>query len=445
MLPTTIIETCWPTIEKFTDLESTISLSSTCRSLHSLIIVAATHKVKVTHFQVCNLPKPDNDDILIPRDYTTAHLRIPLYTSQALSHIHFPSLIKLHIDFPLSRRRQYTGDTSSDYVEDVHSPFLILASQLGMSASNKLKSLYLNCNRLMQYEAGGRLEATYEIFGQNLSRCCNELEELHIVNTGMVRGYNVSMYSVGLTIALASILKRKKDKIRNFEYEVCGRPLKHRQYGGYSKANRDLFGAVLQSTKLERLCIKCSPDHFRDFVRAVDAMERKATTSICDLTLMGGIVHYPADIRLEVDRITISDSFITQVCHMLDHFSQCRSLRRLRLGIPKECWREPHTLDAVTNLLSYQQDLEAVLLNFLGFDDKEGKVLKCMSDILSRLALNGCNIFRLYCLKNVDEARLRELSDCMEDLGFAMFLRTDRDITFINNEQAWRRNVSFLL
>ena len=179
MLSTTsIIETCWPTIETFTDLESAISLSATCLSLHSLLIDAATHKVKVTHFQVCNLPQPDNNNrsiipIRIPRDYTTAHIRLPHYTVHALSHIHFPSLAKLHIDFPLARRRQgVTGDARSDYIEDVCSAFPILASQLGASACNKLTSLYLNCNRLMQYETGGHLESTYEIFGRNLSRCC---------------------------------------------------------------------------------------------------------------------------------------------------------------------------------------------------------------------------------------------------------------------------------
>lgn len=104
-----------------------------------------------------------------------------------------------------------TGDARSDYIEDVCSAFPILASQLGASACNKLTSLYLNCNRLMQYETGGHLESTYEIFGRNLSRCCPELEELRVVNTGTVRGQNTPMYSVGLTIAFVSTIRRRKD------------------------------------------------------------------------------------------------------------------------------------------------------------------------------------------------------------------------------------------
>lgn len=259
-----------------------------------------------------------------------------------------------------------TGDARSDYIEDVCSAFPILASQLGASACNKLTPLYLNCNRLMQYETGGHLESTYEIFGRNLSRCCPELEELRVVNTGTVRGQNTPMYSVGLTIALVSTLRRRKDMIRNFEYEVCGRPLLHRQYemgGGiniFTKTNCDLFGAVLQSTKLEQLCVKCSFSHFCDFVR-VAAMEKKAT-SIRDLTIVC------RDIQA-YERIN-DNFFIPQVGLMLDHFSECRSLQRFHLQIPNPCWRESQTLDALMNLLTNQPDLQAVELWFSGFDDR---------------------------------------------------------------------------
>ena len=266
----------------------------------------------------------------------------------------------------------------------------------------------------MQYETGGHLESTYEIFGQNLSRCCTDLKELSIVNTGMVRGQNTPMYSVGLTIALVSTLKRRKDTIRNFEYEVCGRPLLHRQYemgGGmniFTKTNCDLFGAVLQSTKLERLCVKCSFSHFCDFVR-VAAMEEKAT-SIHDLTIVCR--------DIQAYERNSDNFFIPQVGLMLDHFSECRCLRRLHLQIPNACWGESQTLEALTNLLTNQPDLQVVELRFSGFDDREGRLLKFMVDMLARLAFDGCNMFRLFGLVNVDETQLLDLTRCMEALGF---------------------------
>lgn len=385
--------------------------------------------MKVAHFQVYNLPHPDNVDrsISIPRNYTTAHIRIPHYTSHALSHIHFPSLTKLHIDFPLTRKRQVaTGDAHSDLIEDVQSIFPILATQLGAHACNKLQHLYLNCNRLMQYEKGGYLASTYEIFGQNLSRCCNELKEVTIVNTGTVRGVNTPMYSVGLTNALVSMLKRRKDTIQKFDYEVRGLPILHHHYtvtGGAnvsSDTNCDLFDAVLQLTKLERLCIKCSFGHFFDFVKAT-AREKTGVKTIRDLAIVC------QDIE-EYERN--HDSF--QIVPMLDHFTEYRSIQRLYLKIPSPCWREAQTLEALANLLLNQPELISVRLWFPGFDDKEGKIIKCMSDILPKLALNSCNDIRLSGLSNVDYTQLFKLKDCMEKLRFAcLFERSLPVIGFI--------------
>jgi len=423
MMSTAAIEMCWPTIETFIDLESAISLSSTCRSLHSLIIDVATHKAKVTHFQVCNLPPPDNNDISvigIPRDYTTAHIRIPHYVSHALSHIHFPSLSKLHLDFPLTRKRHATGDAHSDYIEDVHtSAFPILASQLGAHACNKLTSLYLNCNRLLQYERGGCLDTTYEIFGQSLSRCCTELEELSIVNTGIVRGENTPMYSVGLASALVSTLKRRKDMIRKFDYEVYGRPLLFNRFGEGAntdiirKTNCDVFSAVLQSTKLEQLCIKCSAGPYRDLVRAAtickaeNGSREKKSSSIRDLSIL----------CLET-RVCNGNYIMPPVGPLLDHFSDCKCLQTLYLTLPKPCWRESQTLEALTNLLTNKPELLRVGLSFSGLDDREGKVLEYLSGILAQLALGSVNIFDFGGLLNVDEARLLKLIQGMEKLGF---------------------------
>ncbi len=380
--------------------------------------------MKVTHFQVYNLPHPDNNNrsISIPPNYKTAHIRIPHYTSHALSYIHFPSLTKLHIDFPLTRKRQVaTGDARSDLIEDVQVIFPILVTQLGAHACNKIRHLYLNCNRLMQYEKGGHLACTYEIFGQNLSRCCNELKELTIVNTGTVRGVNTPMYSVGLTTALVSTLKRRKDMLQNFDYEVCGKPILYDHYtmrGGTnisSETNCDLFGAVLQLTKLERLCIKCSLGHFFDFVKA--AAKEKKSSSIRDLTI---VCHDIQEYERNYD--------IFQVGPMLDHFAEYRYIQKLDLKIPSPCWRESQTLEALANLLMNQPELVLIRLCFSGFDDREGKIIKCMSDILPKLALNRCNDIQLLGISNVDETQLVKLK-CMGKLGF-MYVRVRTAIGF---------------
>lgn len=298
----------------------------------------------------------------------------------------------------------------------MQSIFPILVTQLGAHACNKLQHLYLNCNRLMQYEKGGHLASTYEIFGRNLSRCCNELKELTVVNTGTVRGVNTPMYSVGLTNALVSTLKRRKDTIRNFDYEVCGKPILHHHYtmrGGAnisSEAHSDLFTAALQLTKLERLCIKCSLGHFFDFVKAA-AREKKSFPLSCELRDLTIVCQ-------DIQQYRNYGSF--QVDPMLDHFAQYRSIQRLYLKIPS---RESQTLEALANLLINQPELTSVVLCFSGFDDREEKIVKCMSDILPRLALKSCNDIQLLGLSNDDVMQLVKLVDRMEKLGFRSMLR----------------------
>ncbi len=285
----------------------------------------------------------------------------------------------------------------------------------------------------MQYEKFGHLAATYEIFGQNLSRCCNELKELIVINTGTVRGVNTPMYSVGLTNALVSTLKRRKDTLQMFDYEVRGLPILHHQSTVRSAANVssdtncNLFGAVLQLTKLERLCLRFSFGHLVDFVKAT-TREKTGGKTIRDLVITC------QDIQ-EYDRN--HDSF--QIAPMLDHFAEYRSIQRLYLMIPSPCWRESGTLEALASLLINQPDLTSVRLWFSGFDDTEGKIIKCMSDILPKLALNGCNEFRLTGLSNVDVYEVSKLKECVEKMGVTFLFDPSIRVIGFTRVQSKRR------
>ena len=379
--------------------------------------------MKVTHFQVCNLPHPEQPSYTIgnnyttdiPRDYTTSHIRIPHYTSHALNSIHFPSLHKLHLDFPLSKKRHaVTGDARSDYIEDVHtSAFPTLATHLAYATN--LTSLHLNINRLLQYEKGGFLESTYEVFGENLC-WCTKLEELCIVNSGMVRGENTPMYSVGLANALVSTLKRRRDTLRVF-YKVSGRPLLRDRFANdiSSRTNCRVFSAFVQSANLEKLHITCSLGPYCDFVTACNAENdngKKKPASIRDLTIE---CHQIYDVEEE-------NLIIPPVGPMLNYFSECHSLQRLFLNMPKSCWGEPQTLDALTNLLTGKPELLRVSLYFSGYDDREGNLVKCLSDVLPQLVVNSTNMTDILLLNFffVDEILCNKFTSCMEKLGFVL-------------------------
>ena len=388
MLSTTAIEACWLTIEPLADLESIISLSSTCRSLRDLLFDATTNKVKVTHFKVCNLPPPV--DIDIPRNSITAPLRIPHYTSQALNHIHFSSLLRLHLDFPLSKKRHAaTGDDRLDFIEDVHtSSFPTFVFQLGVS-ENKLVSLHLNCSRLMQFEK--YLEFAYEVFGQNLSRCCPKLEELSVVNTGRVIGGNDPVYSAGLAMSLVPTLKKRKNTLRMFQYESLGEPLPlDRPISSLrtflsgvtpnnfaSDSNRELFNNVLRCTNLECLHLKCSSSSYRDFaLGAAEAMSecqtenqttRRKPSSIRNLK----IISYDGGIERN----------LPSASSILEYFSGCHSLYTLQLRLPRVCWYESQTLEALKKLLIGKRELQRVDICFSKFDF--GKLCEFLLEIIT--------------------------------------------------------------
>ena len=403
----TVIETCWSTIETFTDLESTILLSRTCRSLHSLIVDATTRKIKVTHFQVVNLPPPegnnnhlvgldDDGSIDIPRNYTTAHIRIPHYTSHALDNIDFPSLRELHLDFPLSRKRRVIGDNRKDFIEDVHTTaFPTFVTQLAYATN--LQSLHLDINRLLQHEKGGVLESLYERFGENLVRCSNTLEELSIVNTGCIRGENHPKYSAAMADALIPTLSR--GKLRVFSYEVSGnnaasfqgRPF-HRPFQApfagltspadaswLSRRNIEAFSAAIQSENLEKLDVDCSFGTFTDFVEATSGCMKPH--SISDLTIC---------CKMPIDGEGMQHIF--RMGPMLDCFSEC-PLREMSLIIP-DCWSDPETLQALTNLVNDKPQLRVLCINFMMFDDRDGKIAKCLEDI-SRAKVSEMGDFKL--------------------------------------------------
>lgn len=420
-----IIETCWSNIETFADLESTISLLQTCRSLHKLLIATATtqsgyNKVKVAHFQIVNLPPPDNfnnSNIDIPRNYTTAHIRIPHYISHALNNIHFPTLQTLHIDFPLTKKRCeiITGDITYDYIEDAHtSAFPIFVTQLAYATN--LTRLHLNINRLLQYEKHGCLEALYEIFGINLSRC-SCLEEMSVVNTGSVKGLNFPMYSDGLANALLPTLQRRRETLRKFSYQVIGQPSSN-HYRRSTMINNDVkpttnakvFRAVLQLVKLEQLCIHCSLDPFCDFASVVAAVaagrssnEKKQQTSISHLTLI-----------CETEERKVST--VQPIGPLMDYFSSCQLLQHIHLELPPDYWGKPETLKALTNLIINKPKLSRLDLNCSESHDVDGNISKWLAAIVTKLTESGVVNSFLFSVKGLSNVDYKQFSNFQESV-----------------------------
>ncbi len=235
------------------------------------------------------------------------------------------------------------------------------------------------------------MESLYERFGENLAKCSNTLEELSIVNMGYILGENHPKYSAALADALIPTLRR--GKLRVFSYKVSGnstasfqgRPF-HRSFQApfvgltsqadaswFSRRNIEAFSAAIQSETLEKLDVDCSFGTFTDFVEAASGCSDRRSTlkpqSINDLNIC---------CKRPIDGEGMRQ--IPRIGLMLDCFSEC-PLQVMSLNIPN-CWSNPEFLQALTNLVNDKPQLRILVINpLMVFDDRDGKVAKCLEDI----------------------------------------------------------------
>ncbi|KAL3779189.1 hypothetical protein HJC23_008060 [Cyclotella cryptica] len=415
----TAIETCLQILETYADLESLISLSQTCHSMRHLLVDNATHEVKISHFEIESFPIPHASSLLPTspeQNWRTASARVPHYLTRALIAIHFPSLRRLHLDFPLTRRRNL------HVVEDVsYAAFPVFVTNLGYACN--LEYLHLDVGRLMAIERTGQLEAIYEVFGQNIQRC-TKLRELSIRNVGVDRCTGPSLYSVALLQALIPLIALRKDDLLTIKVSIARTPSDPIYYQQLSQqgvdVKYDFFVAILSVSCLETLEVDLnSVDHLNALIRAVRCIQEshliKKPSKIKNLK----ICHHPEE-HGDTDF-----SMSTSAIYLLDIFSECYELKHLRLELPLQYWGEGYT--ALKKLLFSKHDLESLSLCFSCYQDVDGKMMTTLVDFcqesLGYKALKELSLFGLFGIK--PESFLH-LEDVMADMGLSISRRREK-------------------
>ena len=437
--PSAII-TCWPIVESFVDFESTIATAQTCRGLHGTIVDADTEKIKVSHFEVHNYP-PSPSSYTASRDAgaKSGIPEIPHYLSRSLNSIHFPSLRRLHLDFPLTKRRNKTGH--DDIIEDVcNSSFPIFATNLAYAKN--LESLYLDASRLMAIERSGHLESLYEILGANLSKC-NKLRELSVRNVGIGRASNDWLYSVAFMRALIPTLKKRKLDLESLQIFIAGIPSDplYERFLSTRGINAifDFFLTALTLKKLETLdfIISSSHNHLNAIIEAAmrlsSSHEMEKPSYIQNLKL--------SYVELGVVDIVHSTA-LSSAAPLLNYFSECNQLRSLFLELPSECWNGCENIQALSNLLSNKPDMTSLTISFACCQDSNGKIVKVLSDFVCRQNRNNSNElckFSVFGLLNADESDLDCLRVLLKESGMACSKYEMRDSSDVG-----RKNVMII-
>ena len=404
-----VVETGWPTIEVFADLESTTAVAQTCRALHRIIVDADSRQLRASHFEVENTPcEPPASGDGPPRNWRTAPARIPHYLSRALNALHFPALRRLRLDFPAARRRRATGGRG-DVVDDAAAVgFPVFASKL--AAARGLEALRLDAGRLVATEPSGRLEAACEIFGDNLGRCAR-LRRLEVRNAGFVRGVARPLYSVALLRALLPTLRKRRLEELTILLEGTPSDVIHSRQLSANGIDPvlDFFGAALSAEQLLNLNLSMaiSMSHLTALIRAAAIHEGPKPTRLRKL-------------RLNYDQQALISPPIEGVtaAPILDHFSFCDHLESIFLNLPRECWEGAESLQALGRLLRSKPHLSSLTISFSFFSDGSGKMVKAIADCIApNISDNTLRSIFIVGLLNANEADVRQLQFSLEHQG----------------------------
>ena len=378
-----IIENCMPILESYTDFESIKSLTQTCHTIHNILVDATTGKMKVSHFEVENFPVPHpstQEPHTIIQNWCTAPARIPHFVTQALNTIHFPTLRCLHIDFPLTRRRNL------NVIEDVScAAFPVFVTNLGYASH--LEFLHIDVGRLITTERTGQIEAMYELLSLNLQKC-NNLCGLSVRNIGV--DHNGScLWSLALMRALIPSMTKRHVDLKSFKICISGTasdPVYSQQL-----LNRgvdvlfDFFAAVFSLKSLYELEIEFSLDHLDALIRAGNRNNH--------FEIPSGL----KDLKLAQHPSTGEANEYPSAVNLLDHFSECHLLKSLYLDLSINQWQDCHL--ALKRLIYNKPTIESLSLCFSCYCDDGGRMMKALVEFSSQeclASLRELSIFGLF-------------------------------------------------
>lgn len=150
------IEECWASIEPYVDLVSLISVSNSCNKLRQLVVDDDSGEIKTS-------------SLIVPSTLDNCpYGPISEHGPRLLNMVHFPSLVKLDINFPAH-------------------PLALPTLARKLEDANNLEIFRIDVDNVIDFEDGGRPQVAYNILKNNLIQCIkqtNKLRHLKISNCG---------------------------------------------------------------------------------------------------------------------------------------------------------------------------------------------------------------------------------------------------------------------
>lgn len=235
-----------PDIKNYLDVESTVQLSQTCRTLHGLLTEGSGGsypKIKQSYFTFGD-PSLWRDDITgrrVDRALVDKNTKMKSLATVVLPKVHFPSLKR--IEFRLS-----PGKTFSNREEELRDAFVFMT--MGLGSASELEEFYIDCGHIMKFDTFNS-KMVYEIFAMNLASC-KKLKRIKIFNHYHGQG-GQSYYSIGFLHSLIAMMKERVLTLEEVTLLIGNHPTKAPITKAYKTAAYDLFTTILKLQGLQDL------------------------------------------------------------------------------------------------------------------------------------------------------------------------------------------------
>mmetsp|Transcript_46784 Transcript_46784/g.98268 ORF Transcript_46784/g.98268 Transcript_46784/m.98268 type:complete len:421 (+) Transcript_46784:359-1621(+) len=370
-------------VSQFLDVESTIHLSETCRTLHEALVDdpnSQNPKIKVSNFTLGDLSA-----VVLPK-------------------IHFPSLKRFEFRFPSG-----TNKSRSEARGGLRDLFMALTVQL--KNMTNLEEFHMDVGLIMNFDAFNTC-MTYDVFAKNLAKC-TRLRRLKVFNQYVVPGLkNQSFYSPRFLRALLPAMTEREGQSSSLEEVtllIGNRPIAAKEISNRSDDNaaRDLFSSILRLQRLREFNLQlnlASSPLLNEFLIACDDLHRRSgvlpSKSIEKCTLLsllykvpeGAINPLPAPLSL---------------APFLALFGKSSILNTVLVRVPSACW-DSRSISELKNLVSAKPKLRHLGLFFNRYKCTTGETVECILNYIQEREMYSDNIIHISGLEPYDGSRYDE-------------------------------------
>ena len=344
------IQNCWADIEPYLDLVSLISVSKSCHTLRDLVVHNETGKIM-------------KSNLIVPSSVELGHpyrARIREYGPLLLNTIHFPSLIKLDINFPSQRLEEVL------FGDDSLPPVVHIFASLSADLYN-VEELKIDMGSLTDYEE--EPVSTYEIIANNLVRSTKKLKKLHINYGGVARKYSNDFLDIMLPVI---------EECQSLEEVTMWGGGNPSSPGIYPNAEHVFFEAILSLPNLKRLDIGAwhlgelnQPfSSLLDASRSIDnTWGRFPTTSLESIRLIL--------IPFNIDQSPVALLSLDPLLSLISKSNVY--IKKLLLCFPRKLWDETRFINSLSRyILERSSSFESIGIPLDRYEDKSGELMKFM-------------------------------------------------------------------